>query len=218
MFANTNGKKRAKTFYNHILELLLYLDLDCGADYWDHWCFVAENSYEHITLEMEVGSRCCENRAESVRKTTLAAVNCIFGTAWESACASRWTHVSKLRCRFIVCALCRRLLPEALKELKTHWGLNDAMIPTLARIVQADALDFSSKSKLKLLRVCEVVCCPSVVVEMCGVHLVERVIDNVLYSIMGHNRKACTVLELCRRNGPISQALDRSRRGPKLYD
>jgi hypothetical protein len=111
----------------------------------------------------------------------------------------RRKKVAKLRTRFLVGTVCRRLLPEAIKELKAHWGSNDGLVPTLERLVAADSLDFHSK----LPRVAKILCDPLVGFEMGCTHIVEAEVDKVLSEVLGHKKKRATLSDLCMPSSSV---------------
>lgn len=192
------GEQTKSRFIARAEEFLAMFGPDIGSTRMVHWCFAEETSTEHLHEGVRVGAPCCPDKASAIEKMTVCALEFLFGSAWPVACASRWVHVAQLRARFLAAALCSRLLPESLKELRAHWGLSTAVIPTLQRMVAADQLDFSSKGKLKLLRVCQALCDPLVIVDMLATHVVESIIDDIMYGILGRQKEKARLLDLIR--------------------
>ena len=179
-----HGNKVPGKVLEDIRTFLGLVDIDPDRHDLVHWCCG------------EGGNPCCTDREEAVERTTIAALNFLFGHGWETAAVSRWTHTNKLAKRWLVGTFAGQLLPQALKELQATWDVDASMITTLERLVAADSGDFSSQNKLRLLRICRTLCAPGAHVEMMLMVVTTKLADDMLYQILGHRRNRSSLFQL----------------------
>ena len=184
-----DGQKRKTALHAATETFLNLLDIDPTNDELCHWCFVDAEHEDYLSGRREFGSPCCDSRAEASEKITVAVFNVMFGRAEERACESRWTQVSKLRRKFILQSVVKRLLPDALRDLKGHYNLSDDLKQMLEHQMAAQELDFKQKENLRLLRVCEKLCPRSATFDLVLTGIAEKHIDNILYGILGSNTR-----------------------------
>ena len=79
---------------------------------------------------------------------------------WEVACISRWTHQFKLRQWFMLACVGSGVIVMTIRSLQLMWSCPAEMARALEIIVAADAGDFWSKNKLKVLKVANTRCKP----------------------------------------------------------
>ena len=58
-----------------------------------HWCYVTEDSDDHVLRGKPVGSPCCDSVDESVLKVVEPYHDWCSARAWDNCCESRWTQV-----------------------------------------------------------------------------------------------------------------------------
>jgi hypothetical protein len=97
----------------------------------------------------------------------------------------RWTNVGAAQRRFILLLAMNRIVVSSLKGVKTHWGLTEDLIASLAREVEADSNAFPAKNKLRLLRIVEGFCHEMAVEFMTISTVATEVIDRVLFAVLG---------------------------------
>ena len=176
---------------------LRVVNLEAGALSLVHWCYVLPDSPEHLVDRKPIGAPCCASREESTERVVQEVMRFFFGRAWRVSVVSRWLHSTTLMARFYLCLLPGSLLTRAIERVKLSWGLTDDMIDLLARIVSADADDFSARSKLKLIRITRGLCTPSVPHELATILVAARAVDQLHYSVLGStHRKRATLLDL----------------------
>lgn len=209
------GKRHEKPMLRLIRSLLDTVDIGYDSSRrFVHWCSVTEGSDEQTVLGKEVGEPCCESREESVDKVCLCIVDFFFGQGWEVAAVSRWVHVSKLMRRFFLGCALQCVLPRALRDLKTNWGITSTTLESdLRRLIEADSNDWAAKSKLRLLKICRLLCREDITPVLALTLTLSAIADGVLYAILGHNRKRKNLLDLC---DPVHSDLLKAMR--KLYD
>ena len=107
---------------------------------------------------MPIGPPCCADEDESLSKVAVPIVNWLVHTGWESASSNRWTKTVVALRRVMAGFLAQRVLPESLRAMQASWGLDDALIPQLERLIAADMNDFQSRTRLMPIRVCKGFC------------------------------------------------------------
>ena len=122
-----------------------------------HWCYVEAGS-EAQKQGLRVGSACCKDTGESIQKVQVPVMNWNANRGWDAQADGRWTFLVAQLKKFCIGNAAKKSLTNALRDVKTHWELSDELEAALARQVAADKNDFSSKSKLRLLRVVNVLC------------------------------------------------------------
>ena len=178
-----------------------------GSEHVVHWCYVREGSPEHQT-GLRIGSACCKDRSESVEKAVVPLLNLMVNRHWDNSSENRWTYVLSTLRRIALGCSASRLLPESLQLLKVFWGLNDSMISSLERLLQADAGDFHTKSKLRLLRICKCFCATDFCWQIGIIVTTLTIVDSILFAILsdGHSAKASLTSLLDSRNSPIAKS------------
>ena len=153
---NAQGQRVPTTFHEELKQLASVCKLGLGVDVSQltHHCWVVAGSDAH-KAGAAVGAPCCQSRQEAVEKVVAAFANVVLHRPWTRSCQSRWTAVVGLLRKLCVGFSCAGLLPAAVVHLRAHWQLSDSVSleAELARAIAADAGDFASKNKLKLLRV-----------------------------------------------------------------
>ena len=140
-------------------DLLALADvIDCQAVSCDNvfWNRVAHGSYEADVLGLGVGTKIYQTHEECCDRVVVVALNIMSNRAWVDAAVSRWTGVATTIIRFLVGSLIGQALPRALDDIRLNWQLDESMESSLAALVKADSEDFSSRNKLRLIRLCKV--------------------------------------------------------------
>jgi len=196
-----SGGREPSQLLQDLTMLFELVDPDPHSDEMVHHCVVVEGSRAHQQGHA-VGSRCCSSRAEAVEKTTVAVLNWITGSAWAAPALPRWTNVTISLARYAIGCAAKGLLPTALRELKTHWGLSEAVVPTLERMIQSDQGNYDAKKKLKLLKIVRALCTPEALTTIATMVVSTRPLDRLLYAVLGFERSRASLLDLCgpRRN------------------
>ena len=81
--------------------------------------------------------------------------------------------------------LAQRILPLCLAGMQTTWNVHEGVAAALERAVRADANDFSSRNRLRLLRVCRVLCPPDGAADVAIILQCLLTVDPILYELMG---------------------------------
>ncbi len=201
-------KKTGQRVSKQLLKCLYMFARVCSPGRtWTHYCYVLPNSDEHLVEGRRVGAPCCDSFEMRVDKTYCSVHPVNFGRAWASACESRWTNVGSALRRIVLASFgSYELLFEALRNVRIWGGLDGSLEASLARAVAASQDDFSGKSKLRLLRIVDNLCCPSAAGHVLLMNVSHTVIDRLLWAIMGHNRQRATLGELVH---PLSSPLGR---------
>ena len=189
-----------------------YLDIIDLENHLVHWCFVEEDDecYDEDGRRLKVGDPCCPSRDVAVKKCATGSVSYLFGRAWALAVLSRWLHESYLSKKFVIGSLGYRLLPRTLSRLMATWDVDASMETCLAKLIAADENDFSSKNKLRLLRICNQLCPLEAAQEIAERLCCNRVLDALLYEILGANRKRCTLFDLADpKRSPFLKCVER---------
>lgn len=80
--------------------------------------------------------------------------------------------------------------------MKVDLGLEDTMEQTLAKLIEKDSGDFSSKNKLRLLRMIKVLGSPTVATSLSIAVVVNKPLENLLYRLLGHEGKRDSIADL----------------------
>ena len=136
-----------------------------------------------------VGDKCCECLEEAVEKVHQPVHNWICQRAWEVAAESRWSHSTGLLLRYFLGGLAKRTLPRSLSSVQVNWGLDHSMAFTLAKLIAADKEDWSARSKLRLLRLVEVLCPRSAMAYMAAHLQAVRHVDAIMFASLGDKSK-----------------------------
>jgi len=142
------------------LDLLAYLKVvNIGApedEPWVHYCYVENDSYEHVILKLEIGSKCCVDMEESFEKTFRPVDNYCMESCWPVSAESRWTNGTDLLIRLLMGSLePARPIPRSLSDSQVTWGIRDGMQAQLVRMIAADHNNWHASNKLRLLRCCQ---------------------------------------------------------------
>ena len=160
-----------------------------------------------------MGTPCCDSEGEAFEKTHTPVHNVIFGRAWDQAAESRWLHVTKILKRWMLASVSTYVLPGSVKHMQIHWRIDEGMIASLTRQIQADANNFSAKSKLRLLRICQNLCPPEAEQEIATHLIAVKSVDNILYSALGNKDRGvrrATIRDFADgETSPIAVALRR---------
>ena len=112
-----------------------------------------------------------------------------FVLAWRVAAESRWNHTLHLLVRYLVGCVARKYLPRALSAVQTTTGVEFSMATMLAKLVAADREDWSSASKLRVLRLAQNLG-PVSSMGWAAVYVqTSQWIDNVLFATLGEQGK-----------------------------
>ena len=157
----------------------------CGVKDLCHYCWVEPGSVE-FDHGLPEGVACCRDRQESVEKMAVPFLNIIVNTSWSNTAASRWTYVVATFRRLCLGYACNGLIASALKDVQTFWNCADGIEATLLRLIAADAGDFHSKSKLRLLRVARGFCHVDSGWKAAIVLVSLLIVDKILFAILGN--------------------------------
>ena len=174
-----------------------------------HYCYVQEGDEKHA-LGVAPGDPCCESREEAVEKVALPLIQWFCHRSWEQSAENRWTKSVSLLRKVLTGILAQRVLPECLKAMQTSWGVDESIAAALVRMIKADANDFSSRNKMRLLRVCRNLCPLEAAADVAIVLQCLLMVDPILYELLGGSpgdKERMTLAMLCdwKRN-PISEA------------
>ena len=177
---------------------------------WVHWCHAGWDRLQAGgSGEEPRGNVCCQSFKESLAKVSKIVQTWCTGKLWAVAAESRWTHTMHLRRRWLMAAVANNSLANALIAVQTGWDLNISMVSLLEKQIDADKGNFSAKRKLKLLRVCNLLCGPNIAADIAVDMIGEMWIDLVLFKVLGSGKKysRMTVLELCTPSlSPVCEA------------
>lgn len=211
-----DGSKRRGSLLDDVYALVDILELGQADGTITHWCYVCDGSAEHKE-GAQVGDACCGSFDDSLDKVAIPLMNLLLQRPWSRSSENRWTYVVVTLRRLALGFVAAGALPDSLRELKTHWGLSDAVVPMLERMAAADRGDFHSASKLRLLRVCRSMCSPRAFFTL-GLELtVLSQVDALLYEVLGDNRsesighnrrEAAKLSALLDQNGSIVAAAE----------
>ena len=104
--------------------------------------------------------------------------------------------------------LAQRVLPECLRHLQVSWDINEGLEASLARLILADMNDFTSRNKLRLLRICKTLCPPDAAWKLGLVFVSMLSVDPLLYDLLGDSeRPRATLADLCSHaDSPLARA------------
>ena len=146
-------------------------------------------------------------------KTAQPLIQWFCHRAWEQVAESRWTKSVNLLRRVLTGCLAQRILPNCLRGMQTSWQVHEGLAAALERQVRADANDFTSRNKLRLLRVCRALCPPDAAPDVAIVLQALLAVDPVLYDLLGGDHTDTVQVTLadfcCWERNPISVAQDR---------
>ena len=177
-----------------------------------HHCCVVEGSAEQ-KRGLRVGTPCCASHEEAVEKAYGVVAIVHIGRSWKRGSEARWTNISSLLRRFLVCNWsCGGLLTEVLIELKLHWQLSDGLVATLTRIIAADCNNYIARNKLRLLRLVKSFLTDGVTWKASISCLVATLVDSLLFGAWRVSGFSCFVVgpvatlpRRCPSSGTFSQ-------------
>lgn len=97
--------------------------------------------------------------------------------------------------RLCVGFACGNLLPEALKHVQIFMGVTQSMTTELAKLVAADAGNFSARTKLRLLRVCRGLCSGEAGWRAAVLVITLSAVDTLLFALLGDGETARATLQ-----------------------
>lgn len=140
---------------------------------------------------------CCASREEAVRKVCDIVEQLFINRSWRLAQEHRWTNVSSAQRRLALSVAANNLVISPLRAVKTHWGLLESLIPSLAREINADKNAIPAKNKLRLLRIVQALNEKDAGWNIALSTVTMQTIDRVLFAVLGgHGRGRATVLDL----------------------
>ena len=86
--------------------------------------------------------------------------------------------------RKILIAISAHVWIEVLRAVKAHWELDDSLEASLRREIDASENNFSAKSKLKLLKIVQTLCCEGSSWRMAVMFTVLSFVHNVMRHIL----------------------------------
>ena len=198
------GQLLKSPFHRDLVDLCNVINLQGTSTTIYTWNRVARGSYEHEILGLKVGGKIFSSDAEAKDKVIAAVLNILVFRAWVTATVSRWTNVGATWRRSLLGVLMGRSLPSSIEDVKLGLKLADDLETALARLVEADKEDHSSRNKLRLIRFARVLAGPDL-----GWHLAVLVassgpVDKLLYQVLGHDHDRCSLSDLVH---PISSPL-----------
>ena len=90
--------------------------------------------------------------------------------------------------RMLTGCLAQRILPECLRAIQTREEAEESVAAHLERLVRADANDFTSRNKLRLLRVCRLLCPADAASDVAITLVCSLAVDPMVYDIFGGMR------------------------------
>ena len=101
-------------------------------------------------------------------------------------------------------------MPTGLADMQITWRVDESMTAVLERIISAGDGDFSSRRKLRLLRICQTLCTTTATHNLVASLIVEVYVDKFLYQISGHNGKRLSLFEMVDpETSPVSECQHR---------
>lgn len=161
------------------------VDLQATSTTISVWNRVSAGSHEAVDLRMPIGQVICDGRQDMIERVATVVLTVLTGRAWVDASLARWTNVTTTIRRFLIGALVARVLPEALVDIKIGLSLSDDLEDSLLKLVRADAKDYASKNKLKLLRFSRVMAKPSIPWRLGVMVLVGAPVETLQYELLG---------------------------------
>ena len=184
-----------------------HLELGKPLEELTHWCWVEENSLEHLELGKAPGSACCKSREESLDKMMTVLLNYLVARAWVVGAENRWTDSTNILKRVFFGFAMHELVPKSLGSMQTHWGLSpdDAGLEAeLDALVRQDTQNWDARRKLRLVRICRTMCRPSTHSEMAILLTGTGVVDGLIYKVFGHDKsKKATAHDLVGWSDPM---------------
>ena len=136
-----------------------------------------------------MGDPCCDDDSEAFEKTHTPVHDLLHALAWEIAEEARWLHCTKLLKRWLLLTVGYYVLPGSLAHMQVHWRVNESMVTTLTRMLEADKNNYTARRKLRLLRIVQNLSTPEAEHEI-ACHLIGvKSADDILYAALGDKSK-----------------------------
>ena len=148
-----------------------------------HWCYVAEDSRAAQVHGQRVGAACCSRPDLGLDKVLVLLLNWTSNRGWSGEVEGRWFFLMSTL-RKILIAISAHVWIEVLRAVKAHWELDDSLEASLRREIDANENNFSAKSKLKLLKIVQALCCEGSSWRMAVMFTVLSFVHNVMRHIL----------------------------------
>ena len=125
------------------------------------------------------------DREDAVEKLTTAVLNVFISKAWVVGTESRWTHTMRTLARITFGVLLSGALTLSLDNVRTFWGVTPTVEAQLAALVDAADPNPDNHRKLRLARICKVLCHPSAPWQLSILVTGLRVVDDFMYLVFG---------------------------------
>ena len=129
----------------------------------------------------------CTDLEDAVEKVTTAVLNVLISHAWVVGTEGRWTHTMRTLARITFGVLLNGALTVSLDNVRTFWGVTPTVEAQLAALVDAADPNPDNHRKLRLARICKVLCHPTAPLQLCVLVTGLRVIDDFMYLVFGAN-------------------------------
>jgi hypothetical protein len=153
------------------------------------WNRASPDCDAHLTEEVPVGAKICASREAAIERVAAVVLNFLTGRAWLVATESRWTNVFTVLRRFVVGVAASKLLVKALEDVRLSLGNDDNLEEALLKIIKQSEQDWSSKNKLRLVRVVKVLCGPEIQWTLAVMACTLAPIELCQYAVRGHEKK-----------------------------
>ena len=162
-----------------------YVDLgDVGDTKYTHHCYVTQDSREHRLHGLSIGAPCCPNRDRGKEKITVSLLNWLANRGWNAEEHGRWMFLVATGRKILVGIASNSVWTESLRGVKTHFELSDDLEAALKREIEANDDNFTAKSKLRLLKIVQELCCGGadwkLIIMYSGLSLIDAVITGIL--------------------------------------
>ena len=111
------------------------------------------------------------------------------GRGWRIDAENRWLHLDMLIVRFLVLCLPVELIVHMLQDLVLVFAASDSLESALVTLLRDNPEDWSSRRKLRLLRIAKTLCAPKVPLLLSVVFVTHKVHDAIMYAILGHGKQ-----------------------------
>ena len=152
------------------------------------WNRASPDSDAHLTEEVPIGAKICASREAAIERVAAVVLNFLTGRAWLVATESRWTNVFTVLRRFVVGVAASKLLVKALEDVRLSLGNDDNLEEVLLKIIKQSEQDWTSKNKLRLVRVVKVLCDPEIQWTLAVMACTLAPIELCQYAVMGHEK------------------------------
>lgn len=153
-----------------------------------HWCYVEHGSADHVVKGRVPGTHCCDCESDSQLKIETAFNTCVYGKAWQIADEGKWLNIPTLLERFVGVSTPKCMLPESFSEMKSDAKIDDSIEVSLRKQIEADAENWSAKSKLFLLEFCKGLSRAASVIDACVLIESSRPLGGIMYDLLGNGK------------------------------